>query len=163
MVHSPLLALTAILSLFSVASHASASSSGEHMVRFHKRASASKYPAANVTPPQSSLPKDWVDALNAAVAAGKIPDIPTSTATSDGVSYASKKVGNSKATCSWTTIKCNGPDDITDAPDGEWTIAFDDGPTGASPLLYQFLQQHNQSGTHFMVSRSRRDSRGKPS
>lgn len=50
-----------------------------------------------------------------------------------------------------TTAKCNGPNDIYQAPDNEWAISFDDGPTGASSKLYTFLEQNNQSATHFMI------------
>jgi chitin deacetylase len=149
MVRTLNIATTAILSLLTFTTYTSASS--DHLVRFRKRASTAKYPPALATPPKSSLPQDWIDALDAAVAAGKIPNIPTSVESANGVTYPSSAVGSSKKTCSWTVSKCNGPDDITDAPDGEWTIAFDDGPTAASPALYQFLQQNNQAGTHFMI------------
>lgn len=153
MVRFAVQALTITLAALSCVS---ATLDNNHRVRFTKRGAKSKYPAALATPPDSSLPQEWINALNAAVSAGKIPDIPVSTETASGnVVYTSNKVGNSKNTCSWTISKCNGPDDITDAPDGEWTIAFDDGPTAASPSLYKFLQSNNQRGTHFMVSLSR--------
>lgn len=148
-------AVSALTVTLAALSCVSANLDNDHPVRFMKRGAKSKYPAALVTPPDSSLPQEWMTALNTAVSAGKIPDIPVSTETASGnVVYPSNKVGNSQETCSWTISKCNGPDDITDAPDGEWTIAFDDGPTAASPSLYKFLQKNNQRGTHFMVCTS---------
>jgi hypothetical protein len=30
-------------------------------------------------------------------------------------------------------------------------VAYDDGPTASSPVLYEFLEAHNQSSTHFMI------------
>lgn len=132
-------------SLFSLASSASLTQS--HLIKFEKRAPT--YPAPNVTPPQSSLPQEWIAALNSAVAAGKIPNIPATTLQADGSNPYPGAYQQSY--CSWTANKCNGPDDITDAPDGEWSVAFDDGPTAASTELYDFLQQNNQPGTHFMI------------
>lgn len=111
---------------------------------------AKKYPKALQTPPRSSLPKDWVQALEDLQNQGKIPSIPLSKATKDGVKYPGH-AGHSKETCSWTTIKCFGENDVQKAPDGSWIISFDDGPTAVSPGLYDFLHQHEQPGTHFMV------------
>lgn len=30
-------------------------------------------------------------------------------------------------------------------------VSMDDGPTISSPVLYEFLEAHNQSSTHFMI------------
>lgn len=119
-------------------------------VQFTKRQS-STYPATLQTPPQSSLKQEWIDALNAATAAGKIPNISPSTVNADGSISYPNGIGSSKDTCNWTISKCLGARDISSVPDHEWTISFDDGPTGASTALYDFLHQNNQAGTHFMV------------
>ena len=49
-------------------------------VQFTRRQQGSNisYPPAGGTPPRSMTPQSWIDALNAAHAAGKIPDIPQS-------------------------------------------------------------------------------------
>jgi chitin deacetylase len=104
------------------------------------------------TPANSTLKADWVQALNDAIAAGKIPDIPVSVELPNGDVRYPPGIAKSNKTCSWTVEKCNGPDDITHAPNSTWTIAFDDGPTASSPELYNFLKKNNQRGTHFMVS-----------
>lgn len=97
------------------------------------------------------LPQEWRGALDAAQKAGKIPNIPPSTVDASGNVHYSDKLANSPDVCSWTTMKCNGPNDIHQAPDNTWVVAFDDGPTNASPDLYGFLQSQNQSATHFMI------------
>jgi chitin deacetylase len=74
------------------------------------------------------LPPAWVDALNAAVAAGKIPNIPQSTNT-PGVNpvYPAGTNPNDPNVCS-STYKCRDPTDLWDAPTGYFGTGFDDGP-----------------------------------
>ncbi|KAJ7591010.1 carbohydrate esterase family 4 protein [Mycena floridula] len=87
---------------------------------------ASAYPVG--TPDTSSLPKAWVDALNAAVAAGKIPDIPLSKSTSGSIpTYPSGFDPESREVCS-STYQCRIEGQIWDAPDGCFGASFDDGP-----------------------------------
>ncbi|PWN94345.1 glycoside hydrolase/deacetylase, partial [Acaromyces ingoldii] len=131
------------------ASSSSSSSSGHKQFVRRQSAQASQYPPQLQTPPPSSLKQEWVDAYNKAKAAGKIPDVPLSTENPDGSNTYPGTYN--KDWCSWTTAKCNGPNDIYQAPDNEWAISFDDGPTGASSKLYTFLEQNNQSATHFMI------------
>ncbi|RDB22526.1 Chitin deacetylase [Hypsizygus marmoreus] len=103
------------------------------------------------SPDVSQLPQPWVDALNAAVSAGKIPNIPQSTNT-PGVNpvYPNGLNPNSPEICS-ATYKCRNTGDIWDAPDGYFGISFDDGPTFATPKLLQFLDANNETATHFMI------------
>lgn len=84
------------------------------------------------TPDPNALPKQWVDALNAAVAAGKIPDIPPSNPTDGNPVYPNGLDPNSDAICS-STYKCRKNTEIVwDAPDGVFGISFDDGPQPVS-------------------------------
>ncbi|OBZ76598.1 Chitin deacetylase [Grifola frondosa] len=107
------------------------------------------YPSNSADP--SKLPQPWVDALNAAVSAGKIPNIPIPTMGSDGnPAYPSGYDPNSPTVCS-ATYQCRIPGDIWDAPDGVFGASFDDGPLDTSVPLYNFLQQHNMPATHFMI------------
>lgn len=96
-----------------------------------------QYPAS--TPAASSLPQEWVDALNDAVNAGKIPSIPVTT-TSNGASpvYPAGVDQNrdNSTICAATNRVCRIPGDIWDAPDGVMGIGFDDGPT---PVSIRFL------------------------
>jgi peptidoglycan/xylan/chitin deacetylase (PgdA/CDA1 family) len=92
-----------------------------------------------------------VDALNAAVAAGKIPNIPQSSNTpGTNPQYPQGQDAAGSTICS-STYKCRAPGDIWDAPQGMIGTGFDDGPYPPSTKLYQFLQSQNQKATHFMI------------
>lgn len=74
------------------------------------------------------MPQAWVDALNNAVTAGKIPDIPMSTSNnSESPKYPTGYDPYSVNVCS-STYKCVTPGDIWDAPPGVIGLSFDDGP-----------------------------------
>ncbi|KAJ3545390.1 hypothetical protein NMY22_g2459 [Coprinellus aureogranulatus] len=109
-------------------------------------------PFPKAIPDSSQLPQEWVDALNAADAAGKIPHIPQSSAPGGqsnpvyppGVNPSSPEI------CS-ATYKCRIAEDIWDAPDGVFASSFDDGPYPTSPRLIEFLQSNDVTTTHFMI------------
>ncbi|KAJ7771364.1 hypothetical protein DFH07DRAFT_804088 [Mycena maculata] len=102
------------------------------------------------TPDSSAMPAEWLAALNAAVAAGTIPDIPPSTnVPNENPTYPSGYDPNG-AVCS-ATYKCKTPGTIWDAPDDYIGIGFDDGPQPATDALLAFLQDNEQSATHFMI------------
>ena len=116
------------------------------------------------------MPQAWVNALNFAVAAGKIPNVPMSNITTPGTNpvYPNGLSPTSPQVCSGT-YGCRIPGDIWDAPAGVFASAFDDGPTPVScfifffcqlsdrypiqstPALVQFLQSNNVITTHFMI------------
>ncbi|KAG5652434.1 hypothetical protein H0H81_005030 [Sphagnurus paluster] len=110
---------------------------------------SSAYPRSS--PDVTQLPKEWVAALDAAVAAGKIPNIPQSKNV-PGVNpvYPNNLNPNGPEICS-ATYKCVNSGDIWNAPDGTFATSFDDGPTPASPKLLQFLASNNEVATHFMI------------
>ncbi|KDQ51243.1 carbohydrate esterase family 4 protein [Jaapia argillacea MUCL 33604] len=101
-------------------------------------------------PDTIQLPQAWVNALNAAVAAGKIPDIPASSLINGAPTYPEGTDPNSPQVCSGTA-QCRIPGDIWDAPTGVLGTGFDDGPLSPSPRLYTFLTQNNIPATHFMI------------
>ncbi|KAF8507591.1 hypothetical protein JB92DRAFT_3121702 [Gautieria morchelliformis] len=113
-----------------------------------------QYPAVYAPPmPESATPKSWLDALQAAEQAGQIPGIMVATQSgpNQNPSYGGQDPsGSGPAICS-STAQCRGPDDHWDAPDGHVGIGFDDGPSDGSAKLYQFLQEQNQTATHFMI------------
>ncbi|KAI7856389.1 hypothetical protein BDC45DRAFT_429539, partial [Circinella umbellata] len=53
--------------------------------------------------------------------------------------------------CHWTSTQCKRPSDIYTCPTGRWGLSFDDGPTPASPPLYDFLKQQNLKATFFLI------------
>jgi peptidoglycan/xylan/chitin deacetylase (PgdA/CDA1 family) len=98
------------------------------------------------------MPAAWLNALNAAVAAGQIPNIPPSvvSATGDNIAYPAGTNSTGTDVCS-ATFGCYASDDILNAPAGVFATSFDDGPTDGSTLLYDFLEPKNISATHFMI------------
>lgn len=97
---------------------------------------SANFPSNTLNP--NDLPKPWVDALNAAVQAGKIPNIPQSTGTSgQNPRYPTGVDPNGKEVCS-ATYKCRNPEDHWDSPDGYFASSFDDGPL---PVGLTFLPQ----------------------
>lgn len=102
----------------------------------------SKYSAlGNIKP-------EWKAALDEAVQAGKIPNVPLSTA---GGTYPSGTNPADKNVCSAVVKSCRIDGDLWDAPDGVFASSFDDGPTEATPKLLQFLSQNKVTTTHFMI------------
>ncbi|KAF9266358.1 chitin deacetylase [Marasmius fiardii PR-910] len=117
----------------------------------------SKYPPANgQTPDKGLTPKEWIDALNAADGAGKIPkvDLTTIPKDKDGNPMAPAYPNNQDPTgpgiCS-STYQCRGAGDIWDGPDGVFGVSFDDGPLTPTSTLVDFLKQNNEIATHFMI------------
>ncbi|TRM67591.1 hypothetical protein BD626DRAFT_564513 [Schizophyllum amplum] len=106
------------------------------------------YPTS--TPVTSDIPQDWLDALKAAVDAGKIPDIPIPTIVDDSPVYPAGSDPNGPEICS-AFEKCRSDDIIWDAPDNTFGVGFDDGPYEGTDLLMDFLESQNQSATHFVI------------
>jgi chitin deacetylase len=91
--------------------------------------------------PKEKLPSAWFDALDAAVAAGKIPNIapPIQKKLPDGSLsnpiYADGSGGESPDICS-QTAGCLGKGVIKDAPDGVFATSFDDGPIAVGLFFF---------------------------
>ncbi|KAF8516469.1 carbohydrate esterase family 4 protein [Hysterangium stoloniferum] len=111
-----------------------------------------QYPQVWAPPiPETTTPPSWLAALNAAEAAGQIPEITIPTvASGQNPRYGPNDDPTGPKICS-STFGCRQPDDEWDAPDGHVAIGFDDGPTLGSALLYSFLKAQNLSATHFMI------------
>ena len=87
---------------------------------------AAGFPAASAS--TENMPREWVDALNKAVKAGKIPELPmTSSTNGESPIYPPGFDPNSDAVCS-STYKCATPGDLWEAPAGVLGLSFDDGP-----------------------------------
>jgi len=107
----------------------------------------SAYPPGRDT---THLPQEWLNALNASVAAGKIPNLSPSVNNAQGLPKYGSLSPTSSQVCS-STYQCKIPGDIWAAPTGYLACGFDDGPLPPSPKLYQFLKQNNQQATHFFI------------
>jgi len=101
-------------------------------------------------PDTSKLPQEWVNALNAAVAAGTIPNLTVSTNNPAGLPTYNGLSPTSPQVCSGT-YACRISGDIWDAPEGYLGCGFDDGPLPPSPGLYDFLKANDQTATHFFI------------
>jgi len=116
-----------------------------------KRQSSNKYPPLNGKPLKASQMKpEWKAALDAAVKAGKIPNIPPSSSPDGGTPTYPSGTDMSQV-CNWSITQCQGPHDIYQAPDGVAGINFDDGPTEATQGLNAFLLSNNISATRFLI------------
>jgi chitin deacetylase len=104
------------------------------------------------TPDPNQLPKPWVDALTAAVNAGRIPNIPQTTSINVGVpQYPAGYNPNGPQVCSAYYKTCRNKADIWDAPDGYLGTSFDDGPLPDQVTLNNFLAQNNEKTTYFLI------------
>jgi hypothetical protein len=97
------------------------------------------------------MPQAWVTALNAAVAAGKIPSIPPTTLDKDGVPVYAKGYDPTDPTICSGSEQCRIPSDIWEAPSGTVGCGFDDGPLPPTTKLLQYLTEQNQHATHFFI------------
>ncbi|KAF7332210.1 Chitin deacetylase [Mycena kentingensis (nom. inval.)] len=103
------------------------------------------------TPSADAMPSEWKDALAAAVSAGKIPKIPSSSnKPGENPTYPTGFDPNGNVVCS-ATYKCRNSGDVWDAPDGVLGVSFDDGPQPASDTLMDFLDKNNETATHFLI------------
>ncbi|CED84454.1 Polysaccharide deacetylase [Phaffia rhodozyma] len=106
------------------------------------------YPSAQSTP--TDIPQAWLDALNTAVAAGKIPNIVPATMTNGWPSYSDGSDPSSAKICHYT-VGCVASTDRINAPDGMMGVAQDDGPLAPGVALVDFYNEKNISSTHFYI------------
>lgn len=107
------------------------------------------YPRSSPDP--QAIPVEWKNALDAAVADGKIPAIPqSSNQPQTNPVYPGGLNPSSPEVCS-STAKCRHPDVIWNVPEGVFGSSFDDGPYPSSQALIDFLTSQNASTTHFMI------------
>lgn len=108
-------------------------------------------PFPRTSPDPQAIPAAWKDALDAAVAAGKIPAIPqSSNQPQTNPVYPAGINPSSPEVCS-ATYKCRHPGVIWNVPEGVFGSSFDDGPYPSSRALIDFLTSQNASTTHFMI------------
>lgn len=98
---------------------------------------AAAYPAS--TPDSSAMPQAWTNALNAAVQAGTIPNIPLSTQSNPSANPTYGSLSPTDPSVCSATYGCRIPGQIWDAPNGTIGIAFDDGPLPVSIALLNEL------------------------
>jgi len=115
-----------------------------------------KYPAGALT--VANTPAAWLAALNASIAAGKIPtNCPVSTMGAGGVPAYKNSSGTmdpgSAQICS-SSDQCPGDGQVYNAPAGVVGLSFDDGPLPPATALHTFLRSKNQKVTHFYIGQN---------
>lgn len=103
------------------------------------------YPVVNAIPNVAYLPQPWVDSLNAAVAAGKIPNIPSTNVVNSYPVYPNNLNAGDPSICS-SYVECRIENDVWDAPPGIIGIGFDDGP-----LPVCFIFGYDYSPINFII------------
>ena len=97
------------------------------------------FPAPGTIQGLSKVTEPWINALNAALAAGKIRNIPVSTSVNQSTPvYPNGTDPTSPDICSGS-YQCAIPGDIWNGPDGIFASSFDDGPTDVSLFLSIFF------------------------
>jgi chitin deacetylase len=76
--------------------------------------------------PEANIPPEWLQALNKAVAAGKIPKIAAATVPNGNDPDYGSENASAPEICS-SYFNCRAPGDIWDLPDGQLGLTFDDG------------------------------------
>ncbi|KAK8858651.1 hypothetical protein IAR55_002880 [Kwoniella newhampshirensis] len=109
---------------------------------------SSNYPDPSGTPPTSSLPQAWLDKLKSITMPGVNPSSPNN----GYPTYANGETPSDSTICSFT-YACTTKEDLYNPPANTLALSFDDGPTNASPSLYDFLAKNNiaSAATHFMI------------
>jgi hypothetical protein len=126
---------------------------------------AAAYPAS--TPNSSAMPQAWIDALNIAVQAGKIPNIPVSQQSNPSAGPTYGSISPTDPSICSGSYGCRIDGQIWDAPNGTIGISFDDGPlavsssrlecishwrrrsSGACALSAEFLASSDRMSIHF--------------
>jgi chitin deacetylase len=91
------------------------------------------YPAG--TPDANAMPQSWKDALNNAVQAGKIPNIPPSVLNPQTYLPTYANINPTSPDVCSGAYGCRIPGQIWDAPPGVIGLGFDDGPLPVSYAL----------------------------
>ncbi|KAG8689429.1 hypothetical protein FRC09_012427 [Ceratobasidium sp. 395] len=115
-----------------------------------------KYPPGKLT--TAGIPTGWIDVLNQAVSAGKIPsNCPVSKQSGGGAptyKNGTKNIDPAKEPICSSSSQCTGDGQIYDVPDGIVAISFDDGPLPPAMKLQEFLRSKNQKVTHFYIGQN---------
>lgn len=97
--------------------------------------------------PELDKPPPYVDGFNGLVDFTKVPNAP--------VKNSSDDCGNANAGdpfCDWSCTTCTRDGDVVECPTkGDWGLTFDDGPTGYTDTLLDYLASQNIRATFFVV------------
>ncbi|GHJ88385.1 hypothetical protein NliqN6_4787 [Naganishia liquefaciens] len=101
-------------------------------------------PLDQVPPVNSTEVQGWLAALD-------LSDVPNYSTTT-GACYDSPEAVADKDRCWWTCGGCTRSTDIVTCPDKyDWGLSYDDGPSPYTPILLDYLNQHDLTTTFFVV------------
>jgi peptidoglycan/xylan/chitin deacetylase (PgdA/CDA1 family) len=103
------------------------------------------YPALDQVPPVNSTEvQGWLAQLD-------LSDVPNYSTTT-GACYDSPEAVKDTARCWWTCGGCTRSTDIVTCPNKfDWGLSYDDGPSPYTPILLDYLNQHDLTTTFFVV------------
>ncbi|KAG9324690.1 hypothetical protein KVV02_001672 [Mortierella alpina] len=99
---------------------------------------------SKIAPTDTPEAKKWIAELNLT----GVPSFPVVSVNSNGDVLNPSSVPTDA--CDWSVTNCLNKDLVT-CPLGVWGLTYDDGPTEASPKLYDFLDKTNQKATLFYI------------
>ncbi|KAF9964677.1 chitin deacetylase, partial [Mortierella alpina] len=99
---------------------------------------------SKIAPTDTPEVKKWIAELNLTA----VPTFPVVSVNSNGDIQNPNSIPADA--CDWSVTNCFNKDLVT-CPLGVWGLTYDDGPTSASPKLYDFLDQTNQKATLFYI------------
>ncbi|KAG0168467.1 chitin deacetylase [Apophysomyces sp. BC1034] len=109
----------------------------------------SNFPWKNIYPQPRIVPApkaEWMALLDTS----KIAQAPVAKKNPDGTLINPDTTGKDPF-CAWSFSQCRGAEDIFSCQKGNWGLSFDDGPTPASPQLYDYLDSINAKATFFVI------------
>lgn len=103
------------------------------------------YPTLDKVPPVDSPEvKEWLSKLD-------LSDVPNF-GTTTGACYDSPEAAKDTSRCWWTCGGCTRSTDIVACPNKyDWGLSYDDGPSPYTPILLDYLNQHDLTTTFFVV------------
>lgn len=103
------------------------------------------YPPLDKVPPVNSTEvQEWLSKLD-------LSDVPNY-GTTTGACFSSPEAAKDTSRCWWTCGGCTRSTDIVECPNKyDWGLSYDDGPSPYTPILLDYLNQHDLTTTFFVV------------
>ncbi|KAJ9094635.1 chitin deacetylase cda1 [Naganishia cerealis] len=103
------------------------------------------YPALDKVPPINSTEvQGWLSKLD-------LSDVPNYSTTT-GACFDSPEAVKDTSRCWWTCGGCTRSTDIVECPNKyDWGLSYDDGPSPYTPILLDYLNEHDLTTTFFVV------------
>lgn len=106
------------------------------------------YPPIGAIVERNNVPQAWLDRLSTL----SLPNIPVATGAETRQPQYAGRSPTDPEICSFT-YECDNPEDLKAPAAGKLAFTFDDGPSGGSEALENYMQEANAraDATHFMI------------